>query len=176
MADETMIIPHENIARRIYIIRNLQVMLDKDLAELYGVETKRLNEQVKRNINRFPSDFMFQLNQEEFNNLKSQFATSSWGGVRKLPFAFTEHGILMLSSILNSPKAIQVNIQIMRTFIRLKKYLNSNELIQQRLEKIEKKLIQHDLSFDRVFEAIDLMLTQPRKKIKDIGFIKPEKT
>lgn len=175
MIDETIIIPHENIVRKIYMIRNYRVMLDRDLAELYGIETKQLTRQVRRNINRFPSDFAFMLTKEEQNNLKCQFGTSSWGGIRKLPFAFTEHGILMLSSVLNSPKAIEVNIQIMRTFIRLKKYLNSNELIQQRLEKIEKKLIQHDLSFDRVFEAIDLMLSQPKKKIKDIGFIKSGK-
>src|SRR5665811_240024 len=109
-------IPEEVIMSKIYLIRGQKVMLDSDLAELYGVETRRLNEQVKRNIDRFPEDFMFQLMEPEFENLKSQIATSSWGGRRKLPFAFTEHGVLMLSSVLNSNLAIKVNIQIMRIY------------------------------------------------------------
>jgi hypothetical protein len=105
----SLMVPEEVIMSKIYLIRGQKVMLDRDLAELYGVETRRLNEQVKRNIDRFPADFMFQLNQEEFKILKSQFATSSWGGRRKLPFAFTEHGVLMLSSVLNSDKATSEN-------------------------------------------------------------------
>ncbi|WP_246862659.1 ORF6N domain-containing protein [Pedobacter sp. KBS0701] len=112
------IIPDNIVVNKIYELRGLKVMLDSDLAELYGVETKRLNEQVGRNSDRFPEDFMFQLTDEEWLNLKSQFATSSWGGRRKLPFVFTEHGILMLSSVLNSKQAIQVNIQIVRIFSR----------------------------------------------------------
>jgi len=103
-----------------------KVMLDRDLAELYGVETRRLNEQVSRNIERFPHDFMFQLNNDEWPNLKSQFATSSWGGSRKLPFAFTEHGVLMLSSVLSSKQAIQVNIQIIRIFTRVRQMLTDH--------------------------------------------------
>ena len=106
------VIPDETILSKILLIRGLKVMLDSDLADLYGVTTKRLNEQVKRNIYRFPDDFMFQLTESEFENLKSQFATSSWGGRRTLPYAFTEHGVLMLSSVLNSELAIKVNIQI----------------------------------------------------------------
>jgi len=106
------IVPEEYIGSKIYFIRGQKVMLDRDLAELYGVETKRINEQIKRNKERFPRDFMFLLTREELMNLKSQFATSSWGGVRKLPFAFTENGVAMLSSVLNSKRAIQVNIKL----------------------------------------------------------------
>ena len=113
MSTEISLIPDDVVINKIYFIRNQKVMLDRDLAELYSVETKRLNEQVKRNLSRFPEDFMFQLSEIEFQNLKSQFATSSWGGIRKLPYVFTEHGVLMLSSILNSEKAIQTNIQIL---------------------------------------------------------------
>ncbi len=111
------LVPIERIASRIYFIRDMKVMLDRDLAELYGVETKRLKEQVRRNIERFPEDFMFELTKEELINWRSQFATSSWGGARYLPMAFSEHGVLMLSSVLKSERAVQVNIQIMRTFI-----------------------------------------------------------
>jgi hypothetical protein len=117
---------------------------------------------------------MFQLTKEETENWKSQIVTSNSlkMGLRKLPFAFNQEGVAMLSSVLNSKKAIQVNIQIMRTFIRLKKHLHSNELVQKRLEKIEKKLVMQDLSFERVFEAIELMLDQPKKRLKNIGFLK----
>lgn len=110
------LLSEETIANKIYFIRNQKVMLDRDLAALYGIETKVLNQAVKRNMSRFPEDFMFQLTEIEFQNLKSQIVTSSWGGSRKLPSAFTEHGVLMLSSVLKSDKAIQVNIQIMRIF------------------------------------------------------------
>ena len=113
------VIPDEAVINKIYFIRNEKVMLDSDLAELYGVETKRVNEQVKRNIDRFPEDFMFQLTEIEFENLKSQIATSNWGGRRTLPYAFTEHGVLMLSSVLNSDVAIKVNIHIMRVYTKI---------------------------------------------------------
>lgn len=110
----------------IRVIRGQQVMLDHDLAELYGVETRRLNEQVKRNIERFPEDFMFQLTSNEFDNLKSQFATSSWGGVRKLPYAFTEQGVAMLSGVLESPTAVEANIRIMRAFVSMRHFMVNN--------------------------------------------------
>ena len=126
-------IPEEVIMSKIYLIRTHKVMLDNDLAELYEVETRRLNEQVKRNIDRFPKDFMSQLTIEEFENLKSQFATSRWGGRRKLPYAFTEHGVLMLSSILNSDRAIKVNIQIMRIYTRIRQMLLTHTDILLRL-------------------------------------------
>ncbi len=116
-------------------------MLDRDLAKLYGVENKRLNEAVRRNKNRFPEDFMFQLNTDEYENLKSQFATSSWGWIRKLPYVFTEHGILMLSSVLRSEQAVQVNISIIRVFNHLRKMLESNQVMMQALENIEKRVV-----------------------------------
>ena len=122
-----MMIPDEIVMQKIYMIRGRNVMLDQDLAELYDVKTKRLNEQVKRNISRFPDDFLFQLNREEFNDLKSQFATSSWGGRRTHPLAFTEHGVLMLSSVLNSDRAIMVNIKIIRAFTKQRTILESHE-------------------------------------------------
>jgi hypothetical protein len=131
------------IFNRIYFIRGQKVMLDKDLTELYEVETRRLNEQVKRNIERFPKDFMFQLNEDEFSNLKSQIATSSWGGARKLPCAFTEYGVLMLSSILNSSKAIQVNIRIMRVFTKLRNILNPEVNLKEEIVEIKKQLSLH---------------------------------
>src|SRR5690606_40409702 len=119
-------ISDEVLVNKIYEFRGQKVMLDSDLADLYGVETKRLNEQVRRNVSRFPKDFMFALNQEEIEILKSQIATSSWGGRRKAPNVFTEHGVLMLSSVLNSEQAIQVNIQIMRIFAKIRQYLADN--------------------------------------------------
>ena len=130
----------EEIRSRIHTVRGKQVMLDKDLAELYGVEVKRLNESVKRNIKRFPDDFMFQLQQEEWEILKSQFATSSWGGTRKLPFAFTEQGVAMLSSVLRSDTAIEVNIRIMRTFVAVRQYLLAPQCNNCQLEGEVKRL------------------------------------
>jgi hypothetical protein len=134
----------DTVINKIYLIRNEKVMLDSDLAELYGVETKRLNEQVKRNIDRFPEDFMFRLTESEFINLKSQFATSSWGGHRKLPYAFTEHGVLMLSSVLKSDLAIKVNIQIMRVYTKIRKMLASHKDLLLKFEQIETKIANHD--------------------------------
>ncbi len=134
---KSVILPDEVVISKIYLIREHKVMLDDDLAELYQVETRRLNEQVKRNIDRFPEDFMFQLNEKEWENLISQNATSSWGGRRKLPYAFTEHGVLMLSSVLNSARAIQVNIQIMRIYAKLRSIMMTNKDILLKLEKVE---------------------------------------
>lgn len=130
----------EEIRNRIYEVRERQVMLDKDLAELYGVEVKRLNESVKRNSKRFPADFMFQLDKEEWKILKSQFATSSWGGARTLPYAFTEQGVAMLSSVLRSDTAIEVNIRIMRTFVAVRQYLVAPKCNNCQLEGEVKRL------------------------------------
>jgi hypothetical protein len=149
-----LIIPDEVVMSKIYLIRDQKVMLDNDLAELYEVETRRLNEQVKRNIVRFPDDFMFQLTKAEFENLKSQIATSSWGGRRKLPFAFTEHGVLMLSSVLNSERAIKVNIQIMRIYTRIRQMLLSHKDVFLKLEQIEQTLSAHDNDILRIFEYL----------------------
>ncbi|WP_233380183.1 ORF6N domain-containing protein [Maribellus sp. CM-23] len=155
---------------KIYLIREQKVMLDSDLAELYGVETRRLNEQVKRNISRFPKDFMFQLSEVEFKNLKSQFATSNWGGRRKLPNVFTEHGVLMLSSVLNSERAIKVNIQIMRIFTRIREMLTNNLSIKLEIEEIKKKLANQDKNIELVFNYLDELIEkhdnpQPRRSI-----------
>ncbi len=150
-----LILSEETISNTIYYIRNQKVMLDRDLAKLYGVENKRLNEQVKRNITRFPEDFMFQLDKNEFQNLKSQFATSSWGGTRKLPFAFTEHGILMLSSVLNSEKAIQTNIQIMRIFTKVRQMLLDTTEMKLDIVQIQKKLENQGKNIELVFSYLD---------------------
>lgn len=149
------IIPNEAVVDKIYNIREQKVMLDSDLALLYGIDTKRINEQVKRNIDRFPEDFMFQLTEYEFQNLKSQIATSSWGGRRTLPYAFTEHGVLMLSSVLNSKKAIQVNIQIMRIFNYFRKMLSDNANIVMELEKLKKSIRNQDQNIEVIFKYLD---------------------
>jgi hypothetical protein len=154
MQDQSLL-SEETISNKIYYIRNQKVMLDSDLALLYDVETKRLNEQVKRNLSRFPSDFMFQLTENEFENLKSQIATSSWGGNRKLPFVFTEHGILMLSSVLKSDKAIQTNIQIMRIFTKVRQMLLDTTEIKVDILQIQKKLENHDKNIELVFSYLD---------------------
>jgi hypothetical protein len=148
------VIPDEVVMNKIYFIRGQKVMLDSDLSELYGVETKRLNEQVRRNPDRFPDDFMFQLTKEEFENLKSQIAASSWGGRRTLPFAFSEHGVLMLSSVLNSEQAIKVNIQIMRIYSRIRQMLLTHKDILQSLDGIERKLAEHDNQILVIFEYL----------------------
>ena len=168
----TKLVPIELIASKIYLIRSIKVMLDRDLAELYGVETKRLKEQVRRNIERFPADFMFELTKEEIKNLRSQFATSSWGGARYLPMAFSEHGVLMLSSVLKSERAVQVNIQIMRTFTKLREALLDNKDLRKELEKL-KQLTEE--RFRIVFETLDQLLTIESKPKKKIGYTVKEK-
>ncbi len=145
------LIPVEVIERKIYLIRGHKVMLDNDLAELYGVPTKRLNEQVRRNLRRFPDDFMFQLTDEEAVILRSQFATSKRGGRRYLPYVFTEQGVAMLSTVLNSERAIEVNIAIMRVFVKLREMISSHKDLAKRLDDLEKK---YDAQFKVVFDAI----------------------
>ena len=163
-------IPDVVVISKIYWARNSKVMLDIDLAELYHVETRRLNEQVKRNLNRFPKDFMFQLTEKEWANLMSQNAISSWGGRRKMPFAFTEHGVLMLSSILNSERAIQVNIQIMRIYTKLKGMLTDHKDILLKLEKLENKVGKHDDNFKTVFDYLKELLNLKSGPLRKIGF------
>lgn len=166
----TVLIPDERIVDKIYLIREQKVMLDRDLAELYGVETKVLKQQVKRNLDRFPSDFMFELTENEFSILRSQFVTSSWGGTRYLPMVFTEQGVAMLSSVLNSKKAINVNIQIMRIFTRIRQMLTDNLSIKIEIEEIKKKLQNQDKNIELVFSYLDELITKqqnptPRKRI-----------
>lgn len=156
------------IQNKIHTIRNEKVMLDYDLAELYETETKNLKRAVNRNIYRFPIDFMFQITKEEFDDLRCQFGTSSHGGTRYLPYAFTEQGVAMLSSVLNSPKAIEVNIAIMRTFIKIRQYtINYKDLAD--------KLLQHDKQFADVYEALDYLINKDKLEIEEkqrerIGF------
>ncbi len=152
------LLSEETIANKIYFIRNQKVMLDRDLAILYGIETKVLNQAVKRNMSRFPEDFMFQLTEIEFQNLKSQIVTSSWGGSRKLPSAFTEHGVLMLSSVLKSDKAIQVNIQIMRIFTKVRQMLLDTTELKIDILQIQKKLENHDKNIELVFSYLDELI------------------
>ncbi|MGV3545859.1 MAG: ORF6N domain-containing protein [Pedobacter sp.] len=163
------------VVNKIYEIRNQKVMLDSDLAELYGVETGRLNEQVKRNINRFPEDFMFQLCAEEYDSLISQIAISKKGrgGRRKLPFVFTEHGVLMLSSVLNSQQAIQVNIQIVRIFTRLRNLLSEHTELKLEIADIKKHLQNHDKNIELVFSYLDKLIDKQNEPRKRIGF-KPD--
>ncbi|MDO8261253.1 MAG: ORF6N domain-containing protein [Candidatus Magasanikbacteria bacterium] len=142
-------------------------MLDKDLAELYGVKTKVLNLAVKRNIKRFPGDFMFKLDKDESKILRSQIETSSWGGARWNAFAFTEQGVAMLSSVLNSDKAISVNIQIIRTFTKIRELLATNEALQRKMMEMEKK---YDNKIKKIFDILGLLLSDENKSKKEIGF------
>ena len=161
------VIPIERIAEKIYLLRDEKVMLDSDLAELYEVPTKRLNEQVKRNIRRFPEDFMFQLTKDEFESLKSQIATSSWGGRRTMPYVFTEQGVAMLSSVLHSDRAIDINVAIMRTFIRLREMLSTHKDIARKIEE-------HDKHISNLYAYIEQILSPPEGKKKPIGYIWPK--
>jgi hypothetical protein len=165
----TSLVPPERIERSILLIREHKVLLDRDLAGLYGVETKRLVEAVKRNIDRFPDDFMFRLTREEFDILRSQTATSSaWGGRRYPPYAFTEQGVAMLSSVLRSPRAVEVNIEIMRTFVRLRRMIASHEELARKLAELESK---YDQQFQVVFDAIrQLMRPDAPQPRRGIGF------
>ena len=172
MSKDGSLIPVERIERSILLIRRQKVMLSTDLAELYQVEPRALVQAVKRNIARFPEDFMFQLSEEEFSNLKSQIVISSWGGLRRArPYAFTEQGVAMLSSVLNSKRAIKVNIEIMRAFVRLRQILASNKDLAKRLDELEKK---YDAQFRVVFEAIRELMRPPESKKRPIGFLVEE--
>jgi hypothetical protein len=168
------LIPEERIERAILLIRGCKVMLDRDLASLYEVPTKRLNERVRRNLRRFPKDFMFQLSNEEFGNWRSQFATSNSAikmGARYRPYAFTEQGVAMLSSVLNSDRAIEVNIAIMRAFVRLREILSTHKDLARKLDAVERKLAKHDDNFTVVFDAIrQMMEPPPDAKKRRIGF------
>ena len=168
MADKKLVTSVAQIESRMFLIRGQKVMLSVHLAELYEVEPRALIQAVKRNVERFPEDFMFQLSPEEFANLKSQFVISSWGGVRTAPYAFTEQGVSMLSSVLRSERAIQVNIEIMRAFVRLRQMLASNAELSRKLASLEKK---YDIQFKAVFDAIRELMTplEPKKK-RPIGF------
>ncbi len=164
---ENNLVAIKEITAKIYYIRGAKIMLDRDLALLYQVETRTLNQAVKRHLKRFPADFMFQLTKTEFENLKSQIVISSWGGIRKMPFAFTEQGVAMLSGILNSDRAIHVNIQIMRTFTKLRHMIAENEELKKAVEELKQ---QSDERFEIVFATLDKLLADDEKPKKQIGF------
>ncbi len=160
------------VEKKIFLIRGQKVMLSPDLAALYGVEAKALNQAAKRNIERFPEDFMFQLTKDESENLKRHFATSSWGGARRAtPYAFTEHGVAMLSSVLKSKRAIQVNIEIMRAFSRLREVLASHKALARKLDALERRVGAQDEKIQAVFNAIRELMNEPEKPKKRIGFL-----
>lgn len=158
-------IPDEIISNKIYLIREQKVMLDEDLAELYKVETKQLKRQVRRNIERFPIDFMFELSKNEFENLRSQIGTSKWGGTRYAPYAFTEQGIAMLSSVLSSQTAIKVNIQIIRVFTKLRQLFTDNLSLKLEIEEIKKKLSHQNKNIELVFSYLDELLEKKENQI-----------
>jgi hypothetical protein len=173
------LVPEKRILRAIMLIRGEKVILDSDLAALYGVETRRLNEQARRNIDKFPEDFMFQLTKEEFDNLKSQIATSSssWGGRRRLPLVFTEHGALQAANVLNSDQANKMSVFIVRAFIRLREMALTNERLSRKIDDLEKRVSDHDeILIDLIREIRKLVDTpKPKGKKRSIGFILSQK-
>ncbi|MDO8956363.1 MAG: ORF6N domain-containing protein, partial [Deltaproteobacteria bacterium] len=170
-------VPLERIQQAILLIRGKRVMLDADLARLYGVSTKRLNEQVKRNRDRFPGDFMFQLNPAEVKNLRSHFATSKRGrgGRRYAPYAFTEHGAIMLAAVLSTPRAMQVSVLVVRAFVRLREILTTHKALAHKLAELESKIETHDEAIRSLVSAIRQLMSAPEKPPKKIGFQLKEK-
>jgi len=180
--DNMELLTEEKVISKIYLIRDKKVMLDRDLAEMYGVETRVLNQSVKRNSKRFPEDFMFQLTEEESENLISQIVISNHGGLRKLPYAFTEQGVAMLSSVLHSDTAIEVNISIIRIFTKMREMLFANKDILIRLEQIENKILaqnetisKHDHDMQMIFTALKQLLIQEEIPRNPVGFKIPSK-
>ena len=179
------LLPLQAITQRIVVLREQKVLLDADLAALYGVQTRRLNEQVRRNRARFPEDFIFEVSAAEFANLKSQFATSSWGGRRKLPLAFTEHGAIMAATVLNTARAVEVSVYVVRAFVRLRELAATHGDLTKRLDELEHKTeamaMRHE-SFTRstriqlkhVFEALRELMTPPAPEKRPIGFVIPD--
>jgi len=171
MAESKNVLPVEVIANKIYLIRGQKVMFDFDLSELYGVETKYLIRAVKRNPERFPPDFMFQLNKEEFKNLRFQFGTSKWGGRRYLPYAFTEYGAVMLASVLNSSRAVKMSIYVVRAFVKLRQIFSSYEKLDKRLVYIERKVLENRNEIINLWRVIKELLSPPQEEPKRrIGF------
>lgn len=171
MADKKLFIATANIESKILLIRGQKAMLDADLAELYGVETRALNQALKRNVERFPEDFAFQLTAEESANLISQNVTSSWGGRRKLPYVFTEHGALMLGNVLKSERAVEVSLMVVRAFIRMRELVEGNKELAQKLNQLERKVGAHDKAIAEIINAIrQLMAPSDPNKKRPIGF------
>jgi hypothetical protein len=170
MPQSRSLAPIAEVERKIHLIRGKKIMLDSDLARLYGVPVYRINEAVKRNRDRFPEEFAFQLNKEEFTNLRSQFAISSWGGRRYLPWAFTEHGVVMLSSILRSKRAIQMNIAVVRAFVALREMIAGHKELADRIEKLERNQGDHASILSMLVEEIETMKALPEPPKRKIGF------
>ncbi|MGH8821729.1 MAG: ORF6N domain-containing protein [Rhodoferax sp.] len=158
------------LAGRILVIRGQRVLLDSDLALLYEVETRTFNQAVKRNLNRFPADFMFQLSAQEFENLRSQTVTSSWGGRRKLPLVFTEHGTIMAASVLNSVRAIEMSVYVVRAFVQLRELLVDHQTLADKLAALERRVSHHDGALAEVIAAIRALMAQPKPANRPIGF------
>jgi ORF6N domain len=170
---KSILLADEVIMNKIYLVRGQKVMIDRDLAELYGVETKILKQAVRRNTERFPKDFMFEMNKNEFKNWRSQFVTSNFGdkmGLRYTPFCFTEQGVTMLSCILNSKRAITINIQIIRIFTKLREMIITHKDILLKLEQLEKKVTGHDENIQMIFKALKQLLNPPQEPRRRIGF------
>ena len=163
-------IPEELIVDKIHLIRGQKIMFDSDLASLYDVETKQLKRQVRRNIDRFPEDFMFELTPKEFENLRSHFGTSKWGGTRYAPMVFTEQGVSMLSSVLGSPTAIQVNIQIIRTFTKMRELLLTSAELMLKMEKMEQRIDSSDENIDVIFTYLKKLIHQDEQPRKQLGY------
>lgn len=179
MKSKSLKLKEEIITEKIYFIRGEKVLLDRDLATLYGIDTKVLKQAVRRNVKRFPNDFMFVLTKNELKNLRSQIVTSSWGGLRYSPMAFTEQGVAMLSSVLNSPRAIEVNISIMRAFVNMRKLIYSNLELKEKIKELERltnrKFKESDKKIKLVFDAIKSLMIQENKPQRQIGFQLPKK-
>lgn len=167
---DVALMPVERITKSILTLRRHRVLLDRDLAEIYGVSTGRLNEAIKRNAARFPEDFMFQLTDPEAQNLRSQFAISSWGGRRYLPFVFTEYGAIQAANVLRSPRAIEMSLYVVRAFVQLREMLASNKELAQRLDELERKLATHDQAITGILKAIRELMHTPEPKKRPIGF------
>ena len=166
------VVPEETLSSKIYFVRGKRVMLDRNLAELYEVPTKVLNQAVKRNLKRFPDYFMFQLSKEELDSLRSQFVTLKGRGrhPKYLPYAFTEHGVSMLASVLNSERAIYMSIQIINTFVKIREMLITHDSLRRRIERMEKKMGEHSEEISAIFQVLKKLLSQPKKSRKEIGF------
>ena len=178
MTEKSKDLTEHRILTNIVVIRDIKVILDSDLAELYCVETRRLNEQVRRNLQKFPDDFMFQLTKEEFDNLKSQFATSKagWGGRRKLPLVFTEYGALQAANVLNSEQANKMSVFIVRAFIHLREMIHTNEKLSMKFEQLEKRVTEHDEILMQLVHEIRKLIDSPKTSAKKvIGFRSPDK-
>ncbi len=170
------LIPHEKIEQRIFLIRSHKIMIDRDLAELYGVETKYLNRQVKRNIQRFPDEFMLQLSSEEKDELVTichRFRTMKHSST--LPYAFTEHGVAMLASVLKTERAVKISISIIKTFVKLREIVSTHKELAHKLSQLERKIERHDTEIQAIFEAIRQLMTPPEKPHRKIGFRTGEK-